>query len=181
MSVLGSTTWEEAPVTWRVWHGQRTRWIKGWLQTYFVHMREPLRLLVEFGPWRFLGFQLLIGGLLASVFLHPLLYILIVASLLGPAPLSPPSDPVLFSIWATAGFNLTAGVVTALGLAGLAVVRRGRASLLLWLPLMPLYWLLVSIAAWSALFELIRAPTRWSKTPHRARTRRERTIARRRG
>jgi glycosyltransferase XagB len=40
VGVLASTTWEEAPPTFRVWQGQRTRWLKGWMQTYLVHMRR---------------------------------------------------------------------------------------------------------------------------------------------
>ena len=43
VGVLRSTTWEEAPPSFRVWKGQRTRWLKGWMQTYLVHMREPGR------------------------------------------------------------------------------------------------------------------------------------------
>ncbi len=34
VGVLPSTTWEEAPPTFAVWRGQRTRWLKGWMQTY---------------------------------------------------------------------------------------------------------------------------------------------------
>jgi cellulose synthase/poly-beta-1,6-N-acetylglucosamine synthase-like glycosyltransferase len=36
VDLIESTTWEEAPATWRVWSGQRTRWIKGWMQTYIM-------------------------------------------------------------------------------------------------------------------------------------------------
>jgi len=42
VGVLPSATWEEAPSTFRVWLGQRTRWLKGWIQTYLVqHARAP--------------------------------------------------------------------------------------------------------------------------------------------
>jgi cellulose synthase/poly-beta-1,6-N-acetylglucosamine synthase-like glycosyltransferase len=34
VGVLASTTWEEAPPTFRVWQGQRTRWLKGWMQPH---------------------------------------------------------------------------------------------------------------------------------------------------
>jgi hypothetical protein len=30
--------------------------------------------------------------------------------------------------------------------------------------LIPLYWLLLSLAAWRALFQLVRDPYRWEKT-----------------
>jgi cellulose synthase/poly-beta-1,6-N-acetylglucosamine synthase-like glycosyltransferase len=42
--VLDSTTFEEAPPRLSSWFPQRTRWIKGYMQTWFVHMRQPARL-----------------------------------------------------------------------------------------------------------------------------------------
>ena len=39
-----------APATFSVWRGQRTRWLKGWIQTYVVHMRRPWQLARELGP-----------------------------------------------------------------------------------------------------------------------------------
>ena len=32
VGILGSTTWEEAPPTFRIWLGQRKRWLKGWMR-----------------------------------------------------------------------------------------------------------------------------------------------------
>ena len=45
-TVIPSTTYEEAPARLRPWLRQRTRWFKGWLQTWLVHMRSPVRLWV---------------------------------------------------------------------------------------------------------------------------------------
>src|SRR5262245_56281663 len=77
VGVLPSTTWEEAPPTFRVWKGQRTRWLKGWMQTYMVHLRSPRALWRELGPKRFLGLQVLMGGLLLSALVHPWFYLLL--------------------------------------------------------------------------------------------------------
>ena len=77
VGVLPSTTWEEAPPTFRVWKGQRTRWLKGWMQTYLVHMRQPRRLWHELGARRFIGFQVLMGGMILSALVHPWFYLLI--------------------------------------------------------------------------------------------------------
>jgi glycosyltransferase XagB len=71
VSVIDSVTMEEAPASWRNWRGQRTRWIKGWIQTYLVHMRRPLRLWRDLGAWRFAGFQLTIGATILSLLVHP--------------------------------------------------------------------------------------------------------------
>ena len=62
--------------------------------------------------------------------------------------------------------TLVAGylISAALGLIGLARRRLlGCAWVLL---LMPVYWLLLSLAAWRALFQLLRDPYRWEKTEH---------------
>ena len=48
---IASTTWEEAPIRLESWIKQRTRWLKGWMQTYLVHTRNPRRACREFG-WR---------------------------------------------------------------------------------------------------------------------------------
>ena len=47
--VLGSTTWEEAPPVFGIWIKQRTRWLKGWMQTYLVHTRDLRRLNRDLG------------------------------------------------------------------------------------------------------------------------------------
>lgn len=73
--LIDSTTWEEAPATWRVWIDQRTRWIKGWIQTYLVHMRRPVRLFRDLGARRFLGVQMTYGALVLSALAHPWFYL----------------------------------------------------------------------------------------------------------
>ncbi|MBS0244216.1 MAG: glycosyltransferase, partial [Proteobacteria bacterium] len=69
--IIASTTWEEAPIAPRIWLGQRTRWLKGWVQTWLVHMRHPLRLLRDLGPWQFVGLQTLMSGIMLSVIIYP--------------------------------------------------------------------------------------------------------------
>ncbi|MEM9029648.1 MAG: glycosyltransferase [Pseudomonadota bacterium] len=174
VSVLDSTTWEEAPANAGVWLRQRTRWIKGWLQTYAVHMRQPFRLLRDLGFWRFAGLQAFVGGLLASAFLHPLVYILIALQVSGPDPFAIPSDPLSKTMWAIAAFNVGAGLISAAVLAGVSVVKRRRPKLLMSLLLMPVYWLAITIAAYRAAWHLWAKPFSWEKTPHRARTGQER-------
>ena len=192
VEVLGSTTWEEAPSTLSTWIGQRTRWLKGWMQTYVVHMREPTRLWRELGAWRFAGFQLLMGGMIASALVHPWFYLAITADLIAShlPDTAPPLDvntaqarvePLnvntaqarveqqnTFLFWV--GFiNLLAGYLSAMVLGALAVKRRGWESLGWQAMLMPVYWLMISLAAHRALLQLITAPHLWEKTEHRER------------
>ena len=75
--MLDSTTLEEAPCQFSAWLCQRTRWLKGYMQTWLVHMRQPIRLWRELGLLGFLGFQVIIGGAFISALIHPLFYLLV--------------------------------------------------------------------------------------------------------
>ncbi len=61
-SMIKSTTYEEAPAQFMPWLRQRTRWFKGWMQTWPVHMRRPRQLFCELGLAGFIAFQLVVGG-----------------------------------------------------------------------------------------------------------------------
>jgi cellulose synthase/poly-beta-1,6-N-acetylglucosamine synthase-like glycosyltransferase len=74
--VLDSTTFEEAPPRLSSWFPQRTRWLKCYMQTWFVHMRQPGRLWRELEGAGFLGFQVMIGGTVLSALVHPWFYAL---------------------------------------------------------------------------------------------------------
>ena len=54
----------------------------------------------------------------------------------------------------------------------ISVCRRRRFRLVLSSLLMPVYWLLISLAAYRALYQLIRNPYLWEKTEHRGEARR---------
>jgi cellulose synthase/poly-beta-1,6-N-acetylglucosamine synthase-like glycosyltransferase len=166
VAVLSSTTWEEAPPTFRVWLGQRTRWLKGWMQTYLVHMRDPARLLRDLGARRFFGFQVLMGGLILSALVHPWFYLYVAADMRSGLSLAMPQSFAGRLLLALGIFNLAAGYLTAIALGVIASVRRGRHGLALHSLLMPIYWLSISVAAYRALRELLTSPFYWEKTPH---------------
>ena len=169
VGVLNSTTWEEAPSTFRSWLSQRTRWLKGWMQTYLVHTREPLRAAHELGLVRFVGMHILMGGLLLSALVHPWFYVLIAFDM-AYGVLSAAEYALPHVFWWIGAFNLVAGYVTGVALGSIAVMRRRHRRLAVSAFFMPIYWLLISIAAYRALIQLISEPYRWEKTEHRART-----------
>src|SRR5262245_4687799 len=72
-ATIASTTYEEAPADSRRWLRQRSRWFKGWMQTWLVHMREPRQLFHELGIRGFLTFQLVVGGNALIALAHPVL------------------------------------------------------------------------------------------------------------
>lgn len=169
VEVLDSTTWEEAPASFGVWLGQRKRWLKGWMQTYLVHMRRPRRLLRELGPRSFIGLQILMGGVLLSVLVHPWFYALTAIDAVYDIPGLEADTPASAVLWWLGLFNLVTGYVTGVALGAMAVARRGKAYLAAQALLMPLYWLLISYAAYRALWQLLVAPYYWEKTDHRPR------------
>lgn len=169
VEVLASTTWEEAPADFRNWLGQRTRWLKGWMQTYLVHIRQPSRLLAELGWWRFTGLQILMGGLILSALVHPWFYVLAALDAAFGVLSLPVDVPEATALWWIGAFNLAAGYLTGLALGLVAVLGRGQHRLAAHTILMPIYWLLISAAAYRALWQLAAAPYLWEKTEHRGR------------
>jgi len=161
-------TYEEAPTGQDAWLGQRTRWFKGWLQTWLVLMRHPSRLVQDMGLWPSLVFQVLIGGLILSSLAHPLIlaYLgLITWSLFfQSAFLVGPLEFTLFTIDIINIFGSYA-VFIALGRGGMSGGEQ-KAVGKHWMKT-PIYWLLLSLAAWRAVGELRRNPFFWNKTAHR--------------
>ena len=170
VQVLHSTTWEEAPHRLGAWRRQRTRWLKGWMQTYLVHTRQPLRLWRDLGAWRFCGLHLLMGGLIVSALVHPWFYGLAALSAWRGTLLQLPSSLDGQILWALGLFNLVFGYVTGVWLGMVAASHRQQPWLGLYALLMPVYWLLISFAAYWALFQFVWAPYFWEKTEHVARS-----------
>ncbi len=169
VGVLDSTTLEEAPATFGGWLSQRTRWLKGWMQTYLVHSREPLRAARELGLFGFAGLHIVMGGLLLSALVHPWFYALLAFDgIFGVLSEAEYALPPLF--WWIGILNLVSGYATGVGLGCVAVVQRGRWRLAASALFMPLYWLLISAAAYRAVGQLVTAPYRWEKTEHKARS-----------
>ena len=168
--VLPSTTWEEAPPNFSIWLKQRTRWLKGWMQTYLVHMRDPMRTARDLGALRFFGLQVLMGGLILSTLVHPWFYLVALAELTYGPLLAPRHSTLSDAVTVLGLVNLVLGYASGVALGCVAVAGRGRLGLAASALLMPAYWLLISLAAYRALGQLATSPYRWEKTHHRPRT-----------
>ncbi len=77
VETLNSTTYEEACCKAPAWIKQRTRWLKGWMQTFGVHMRQPWTTLREMGLAGFLAFHAYFAGIIVSSLAHPLFYLVL--------------------------------------------------------------------------------------------------------
>ncbi|MGI9423124.1 MAG: glycosyltransferase [Hyphomicrobiaceae bacterium] len=169
VGMLNSTTWEQAPEDLATWLPQRTRWIKGWMQTYLAHMRQPSRLWRDLGTWRFVGFQCLFGGYLLSALLHPFVYVFLLVALVIPTQNNPIIESLQTIFTHITIFGLFVGFLTAMLFAATTALGRRWPKLALHTFLMPPYWLLASVAAFRAAYQLFTAPYHWEKTAHNSR------------
>ena len=164
--VLDSFTYEEANTRLGNWMRQRSRWLKGFLVTWLVHMREPALFLREVGPSGFWVAQVLTLGVFASVLLHPFcMAATMVLAILYP---SLPEDAEL-AVILLAVVNLSvllAGYGVSFLLTRRALRRLGFRGWFGTLATMPLYWMLMSLAAWVALWQFFTRPFHWNKTEH---------------
>jgi glycosyltransferase XagB len=152
-------TLEEAPIGFAAWIGQRTRWMKGWMQTFIVHNRKPAKLLADMGPWNMLAFEITVLGMIVAPFLHAA-FILTLLVRLGLGMPAFPDAPLWIII-------LALGYGSALALPLVGLHRQKRPFLFVCQLVLPLYWLAMAAATARAVHDLIDKPFHWIKTPHR--------------
>ncbi len=166
-AILESTTYEEANSGLINWYNQRSRWIKGYIQTYFVHTRSEhyntdLNSLKDK-----VIFHLNVGGKILSMFINPFMWLLTLCYFLFRAQIggfieSLFPGPILY----IGVFSLLFGNFIYLYYYMIGSMKRGYYGLVKYAFLVPLYWLGMSVASWKALYEVIVKPHYWSKTVH---------------
>lgn len=155
---LASHTFEDAPTRASVWLPQRSRWIKGHIQTWLVLMRNPRRTVQQMGLIPFLSMQLSLGaGILAPLFHAPCFFFVIATFLI-------PGLDLGLAGWLLLISGLSLGLF-----AGFAAPGRWSLIRVFAILTQPLYWPLHSCASYLAIWELAKDPFFWAKTPHRPR------------
>lgn len=166
-AIVDSTTYEEANSDISEWMNQRTRWIKGYIQTYFVHMRNPFKVLRGTKLLNFLAFQLVVGGKVMSMLINPLMWILTILyftlrpiygnflEAFFPAPVLYMAVTCLFL------GNFLYMYYYAIGCA-----KRGYFELVKYSIFTPIYWLAMSLSAYRAFLDFTYKPHFWHKTKH---------------
>lgn len=162
--MLDTTTWEEACGSLPYWIRQRTRWIKGYIQTYLVHMREPRRLRRELGWRNFLHFQLLVGGIVAAFLINPLFWFMALLWFLFRLEVLTHLFPGL--VFLMAAFCLFAGNFVFAYMGAVGCYRRRLYDLVKYALLAPLYWAMMSYSGWRAFGQFFANPFHWEKTRH---------------
>lgn len=165
-AVFDSTTFEEANSRIKNWIRQRSRWIKGYMQTYLVHTRQPLKFISEKG-YHALIFQLLMGGKVAFILINPFLWIATLSYFLLNHWVGDAIESVYpgFTFY-TALVSLVFGNFLFMYYYMIGLVKRNHWELLKYLIFVPFYWILVSWAGYVALRQLIIKPHYWEKTVH---------------
>jgi len=166
-AIVDSYTLEEANSDPLNWFMQRSRWIKGYMQTYLVHMRNMKGIFADMSFENFLVFQLMLGGKIASMVLNPLMWLMTLSYFLFRAQ----TGLFIESLFPTP--VLYAGVVCLLFgnflyayYYMLGIAKQGHWENVYIALFMPFYWFGISIAAVFASFELITRPFYWHKTKH---------------
>ncbi len=166
-AILDSTTLEEANSQFTNWLKQRSRWIKGYMQTYLVHMRDLKEFRRNSRIRDMFTFQLAIGGKIVSMLINPILWIMTI----GYFVFRPITGPFIESLYLTPIFyigatSLIIGNFLYLYYYMMGAARQNRPELIFYALFVPLYWLMMSLAALMALRDLIIRPFHWQKTKH---------------
>ena len=140
--VLDSTTYEEANPNVRNWIRQRSRWIKGYMQSYLIYMRQPL-LYSNPVKWRdFISMQLIVGGRTAVLLINPIMWLMLglffvfrnVPSVVSIYQMFFPGPVLYFAVLCLIFGNLTYIYTHFIG-----CLKRGEFGLVKWTLLMPIY------------------------------------------
>jgi cellulose synthase/poly-beta-1,6-N-acetylglucosamine synthase-like glycosyltransferase len=162
--VLESVTHEEATSDFVNWARQRSRWHKGYLQTWLVHMRHPIELYREIGLRGFLNFNCFIGGTPIMALLNPIFWALTVAWFVTSSSHIAALFPTVIYYPALVCWVLGNVAVAYLNLLTVSMTKQPHLALAALLS--PLYWVMMSVAAYKAAFQLFSNPSLWEKTTH---------------
>lgn len=162
--VLDSTTWEEANSRMDNWLRQRSRWVKGYIQTWCVHMRRPLFLIKRMGLINFFSFQLTVAGLFITLLFNPVYWTITTGWFIRAEEkllsgfFYPTADLITWVLLISNGIFVLLNV--------LGCLRRSYNYLIPETLISPIYWVLISVGAWKGFFQLFRRPHFWEKTEH---------------
>ncbi|MFD1883664.1 glycosyltransferase [Paracoccus pacificus] len=165
--IIDTVTLEEANCRTLPWIKQRSRWLKGFVMTWGVHMRDPVGLWRDLGWRRFLGLQVQLFASVTQYLLTPVLWSFWVLSLGLPHPMQAPLAGLLGGYAVALMFTLfVASELLNMVVAAWATRGRAHRHLLPWVPTMHLYFPLGCLAGWKAIYEVVAKPFYWDKTEH---------------
>lgn len=165
-AIVDSTTLEEANSRVGNWIRQRSRWIKGYMQTYLVHSRNPIGFAKK-QKFHFPIFNLIIGGKIAFILINPILWLATLSYFSFYAYVGPAIERVYpAAVFYLAAFSLVFGNFLFMYYYMIGVMKRNQFGLIKFVFLIPIYWLMISVAGFMALHQLFFKPFYWEKTLH---------------
>ncbi|WKN49194.1 glycosyltransferase [Nocardioides sp. Arc9.136] len=162
-AMIDSTTLEEANSVVPNWIRQRSRWNKGYFQTWLVHMRNPAALLAQTGVRGFASFNLTMGSAFVLL-MNPVFWALTTLYVLTQWGFIQQLFPGIVFYAASAMLFVGNFIFVYLNVAG--SLQRGEFGITRTALLSPLYWGLMSWAAWKGFIQLFTNPFYWEKTEH---------------
>ena len=161
--LIPTVTYEEENCRpWR-WVRQRSRWLKGFIITYCVHMRDPKRLMRDLGFKRIMGLQMIFLATFSQFAFAPVLWSFWITIFGYTHPIQNVLDET--AILALILLFFIAEILT-IAMSMTAVCAPNRRHLMKWVLTMPLYFTLGTLASYKALYEMIVTPFYWDKTEH---------------
>ncbi|MEK7643433.1 MAG: glycosyltransferase [Patescibacteria group bacterium] len=166
-AIVDSMTMEEGTSRYKNWFRQRSRWIKGYIQTYLVHMRNPRAFKQSMSEPHLVAFQFIVGGKILSMFINPLMWV-ITFTYFAFRPIAGPIIEPFFPgpILIMGVLSFVFGNFLYLYYYMVACAKRGYDDLIMYVFFVPFYWLSMSGAAWMAMYEMVVRPHYWQKTIH---------------
>jgi cellulose synthase/poly-beta-1,6-N-acetylglucosamine synthase-like glycosyltransferase len=165
IGMINSMSREEATATVHSWLMQRTRWKKGFIQSSIVHLRYPFALYRDLGGFtNFIAFLFLVPGAVLVNILNMVTLSILVAWFLSGSSVIQSLYPLPILYISSFAFLVGGFLFVFLNL--VALYHRGKFHLVRYWFLMPLYWVLLSVASVRAAIQLIRKPHYWEKTVH---------------
>lgn len=166
-AIVDSVTMEEANSQVVNWIKQRSRWIKGYMQTYLVHMRKPFQLGKNYEFKDVLSFQLITGAKILSMLINPLMWLMTISYFVNRLVVGELIESLFWTpVFYMATLSLVFGNFIYFYNYMLAAAKRQEWDLVKYVFLIPFYWLFMSIACVYSFYELIVRPYHWNKTVH---------------
>ncbi|HSA83530.1 MAG TPA: glycosyltransferase [Patescibacteria group bacterium] len=165
-AIIDSTTYEEANSRVINWIRQRSRWIKGYMQTYLVHTREIFGMKGK-KKRHSLIFHLVIGGKIAFILINPFLWLATISYFALYNIVGPTIEYLYPSyVFYMAATSLVLGNFLFIYYYMIGAIKREQWGLIKFIFLVPFYWILISTAGFMALYQLLFKPHYWEKTVH---------------
>lgn len=137
------------------------------MQTLLVHMRRPQRLWRDLGVSGAAAFYVILGGAVAAALIQPIVLAGLAALWLAGVPLLPLGEMSFMTVLAWLHLAaLTGGYAASAVLGVIGLKRRRLLGLAGALAALPVLWLMLSLAAWRAVWQLLFRPQLWEKTQH---------------